>query len=203
LENVRIRAIIIAVATVLTAYHPRASIAALSLQIERISDTQAAITATGDIGSIAASGNADIIALDDPFGTAPTGFANGSVFDTSTLSIGGLPVDFAYNFGPSFGWFASPGGVYFGDSASTPFPVNSAFVGELDVTLTAGTTLAAIGSTGNVYWGAGIDTPILVGTWNVVGVPEPASIVTLVVGLLGLSGFRRGRGVGSVGEHRI
>lgn len=148
--------------------------ATLLVQIERVSDTQAIVTATGNIGSVLPPGNnLHIIGLDNVFGTAPPATENADVFGSSTLSIGGVSVNFAYDIGSQFDGFgdANPG-IYFG--GNFPLAANASFLGALDLSLTPGTTLASIGSSGDVDWS--IFPSVVVGTWQVVAAPEPASL---------------------------
>jgi hypothetical protein len=164
--------------------------ATLLVQIDRVSDTYAIVTATGNIGSVLPGNNQHIIALDNVFGTAPPAAENAAVFGSSTLSIGGVSVVFAYDAGSQFNIFGDGNpGIYFGGNG--PLPPNASFVGALDLSLTPGTTLASVGSTGYVDWG--VPGGDVVGTWDIVAAPEPTSLALFATAFAGFGAIQRRR----------
>jgi hypothetical protein len=129
------------------------------IEIERLSDTQAIITGSGsiDVGTPQID-NPQILTLSDPFGSEPSLFQNLSVLSATTLSLGSVSFDFAHDCGPGFAC-AGPGitAIYFGSFSTASVVTGDTFSGSLTISLQAGTTLAAVGSTGTVYWGDQLD----------------------------------------------
>ena len=166
--------------------------ASLVLTIDRLNDYEAIISGTGSLTGIAPTYQPHIIEVDNPFGINPSSNQNDSIFVSSTLAIGARSINFAYDAGDLYasGFGGVDSFLYFGSSSpSTALPVNSAISGELHVSLPGGVTFAAVGSTGDIYWGWD-DT--VVGTWTMVSsVPIPGAIWLFGSGLLSLVGMAR------------
>ena len=80
--------------------------ATVLLTIQRVSDTQGVLTGTGDIGSVMPGLNVQQISLDNPFGVVPPILTqNASILGSSSLSVGGVAVDFAADVGSAYIFF--------------------------------------------------------------------------------------------------
>ena len=165
--------------------------ASLIFSIERVSDTKAKVTATGTLGSTFVEGDGDTISFQNPFNLEPIGFDNRSVFDTSTMQVGSLPISNSWIMAPDFSPANGTSWIYFTSNAQGSFAAGSAVSGTLEWMLPADLSLAAVGSTGIVTWGTasqGVET----GTWTMVqAVPIPAAVWLFGAGLIGLVGLAR------------
>jgi len=192
----------------------------LSVLLYRLSDTEAWMQVSGEIGAAAPGGNRHSLALMDPFTIRPPDNDNSWVLDESDLRAG----DFLFNFanqagrcvGGCPGTQTAPGvafdnsgranTIYFGNNDLVfpfPFPfrdipTNTPLVGSMMLGLQNGASFAAVGASGEVLWGTtaiGLGPGVLVGTWQMVSapVPEPGAHVMMLVGLalLGLGALRR------------
>jgi hypothetical protein len=160
------------------------------IDIERVSDTQAIVTGTGSINiGTTQTFNPHVLILSDPFGLEPPALSNAYVLSASTLSMGSVPFNFALacGTGPSC---APNTSILIGNLDFVALTPGDTFSGSLSLLLTAGTTLAAEGSTGVVYWGS-VSGEVPVGTWEMTGVaavplhPLPLLGQMLLMGLVG------------------
>ena len=190
------QAIFVAATLALLTVPARASVL---FQIERVSDTQAIVTGTGSLNGPTPSDILSLIQFVNPFGIAPSPGDNKNIFQSATMQVGGKIVDAAYTCGSSINcdgssnpdlYFATNGGLAIGDSVSS---------GNLVLDLaSSGTSLAVVGTSGNVYWSVQV-SPTLIGTWEMVSAagatPLPAALPLFATGLgvLGLLGRRRKR----------
>lgn len=168
----------------------------VTLTIERISDTLVRVEASGTLASAdQLPGNAHILQVNDIFDTAPGYLVNNSILVSSTLSVGGVPIDFSYDVGTGF-VPSQVNTIYFGSLAFTNFAPGAQVSGTMEWSLLDGATFAAEGSTGDVYWGnnqmAGLG--IASGSWSMVAaapVPEPAAFALMGFGLALLASRRK------------
>jgi len=200
--------------------------AGLSIQLQRLNDTDALMLVAGQLDTVSPGSNAHALTLMDPFSTRPTDADGSWALDSSDLRAGGYLFNFANQAGRCVptcpGTEVSPGvlydnsgranTIYFGNndvvfpfpSPFAPIPSNAAFTGSMHLELQNGATFAPVGATGEVYWGlttllAG--KGVLVGSWEMVAspVPEPTAYAMMLAGL-GLIGIvaRRRRHVSAV-----
>jgi hypothetical protein len=190
--------------------------AIVSIQLERLSDTDALMFVSGQLDTAPPGGNAHSLALMDPFSARPGDTDNSWVLDSSDMRAG----DYLFNFANQAGRCAancpgtevSPGvfsdnsgranTIYFGNNDVVfpfPFPFlaipsNTPITGSMQLQLQDGATFAPVGASGEVYWGTTalmLGKGVLVGSWEMVGlpaVPEPTAYAMLLAGL-GLIGF--------------
>jgi hypothetical protein len=150
--------------------------------IERISDKEAILTATGTLPAACPSlTNCHVLGFGDPFATDPVPTSNDEILSgTSTLAVGGTGLQFAYEAGagsfPSL--FPVAPSFYIGSSIALALPGNAAFSGEMSLALTDA-TFGPVGASGDVYWGTHETGAI--GTWQITGavVPEPTALSLL------------------------
>jgi hypothetical protein len=165
---------------------PMVTNALVILTIERISDTEAVISGSGNLGTSSPSGgNANLLLLVDPFAVDPAPATRQLVFGSSTMTLGGIAVDAAEVVGTNF----APIPVLLFGNTSSDFAPNGGFAGSLRVNLGGTSTLLAVGSTGAVGWG---NEPA--GTWQIVApaaVTEPGTLALLALGLVGMALMRR------------
>jgi hypothetical protein len=167
--------------------------AAAQIEITRISDTQGIITVVGgDIGSVAPSTQAWLFALVNPFATTPPLNAAADILTSSTMTIAGEAVNFTHTHHyPGTGPIPL---IYFGPDNSYPagVPINSQMAGSIEFTLQS-STLAAVGTTGDVIWGISTyANPVTIGSYTVVSaVPVPAAAWLFGSALIGLAGIKR------------
>lgn len=162
------------------------ALADVQISIERLSDTRAILHADGTIPNEPRGGLPHWIVLGDPFTTSP-GFHNSNVFVSSTMFVGDVPINFAYDFGYDYGFPTPMPIVYLGSSVGVFEPADPVS-GDVLLQLTF-STWAAVGSSGTVYWGG---APYFepAGTWQMLPagvVPEAASAQMLLAGLLVLA----------------
>ena len=180
-------------ALILFAVSATGALASVHLTIERLSDTSGILTATGNVPSAPTPSNSHLLFLDNPFAIPTTG--NNNAFMSSSLNYGGQAIDFIYDAAAFFDAFGNGNPVlYFGFLSFGMFSPSGSFdSGALAFDLTGGATLAAIGSSGAVNWGA-YSNAVGAGDWVMTGsVPEPETYAMMVagLGLLGWVGRRR------------
>lgn len=179
---------------------PLTAKASVLFDIERLSDTQGILTASGSIDAGATTPNFYNEFTVNPYSSGPPPSENVSVFGSSTLTEGGFPIVFAWDCGTLYSCINGQPAIYFGAGGIAEFGPGQTFSGALNLVLTAGTTFAPVGTTGNVYWGnqtAG-EVITLVGTWEMTAAtatPLPAGLPLFATGLgaMGLFGWRRKR----------
>ncbi len=178
-------------ALVLFAAPASVALANVHVSILRLSDTSGILTATGSVPNAPTPANDHLLVMDDPFAVDPTG--NSNAFVSSTLNYGGNPINFIYDAAASYNIVGNGDpGLYFGFLGS---PLGSFDSGALTFNLTGGATLAAVGSTGALNWGAFGDA-VAAGDWVMTGVapvPEPETYAMMLagLGLLAWTGRRR------------
>lgn len=175
------------------------SFGAVVFSIQRIDDRTAVIGGSGTMGPERPDFNGHLIVLDEPFAEKPQDVTY--VFESSTMSIGGKPVDFAYQ-AAALDWFDVLGNrhptLYFGNSGFIEFNVGDAVTGELRIQLSGPTTLAEVGTMGGAFWGA-FGRPVDAGNWAMAtvddpsSVPEPLSLALVGIALAGLLVFHRAK----------
>ena len=161
--------------------------AAVLIEIQRISNTQGILTGTGALGVTVPSDAEHVISLINPFSTAPLPGTGELAFSSSTLKIGTVPINFAWDCALAAAGCTTPL-IYFGNQSLTDFLPGATFSGQLNLQLTFPATFAAIGATGDVYWGFPLRGPELVGTWEIVApsqVPLPAALPLFATVLAG------------------
>jgi hypothetical protein len=163
------------------------------VDIERVSDTQANVTVTGTIPiGTPAPLNSHFIQLADPFAAEPAQFSNASIFSSSTLAMGSVPFNAAFDCGTGFNCVSGITSIYLGNSDFLALTPGDTFSGSLSLSLSGATTLAAVGSTGTVYWGFSFDSPaqVAIGTWDMTdatsAVPEPSTWAMMILGFAGI-----------------
>jgi len=202
-----VRVVLVALALLLAGFAALNPAAAVVFHIERLSDRQAVITATGVLEDfdplIDRPAHTNIISLDGVLDSlafdAPP---ENSIFQSSTMQIGTRPIDFAHDCRTFINCDPL---IYFGSSDG--FTVGSAVSGALTVELTAHATFAPIGSTGVAYWGIFV-SPVRTGTWVMEApsnpVPIPPALPLFATGLVVLGwvakGSRKFRAVGRISE---
>jgi len=161
--------------------------AALVFEIQRVSDTVAHVTATGTLDGPAPVTQDNFLSFQDPFQLDPVGFDNRSVFGSSTMQVGEVPIDRANVLGD--GLSPTPW-LYIWNEAATAFVSGSQVSGTLELILPGDLSFAAVGSSGVVNWGPWTAGGVPVGEWTMVAapVPEPSAVALFVAGL-GFVGF--------------
>jgi len=193
--------------------------AGLSIQLQRLNDTDALMLVSGQLDTLPPGGNAHSLTLMDPFSTRPADADNSWVLDSSDLRAGTYLFNFANQAGRCVptcpGTQVSPGvfydnsgranTIYFGNnvlvspSSFQSIPSNTTLTGSMQLELQNGATFAPVGATGQVYWGTTTlmaGQGVLVGTWEVVAVPEPRVYAMMLagLGLIGIVACRRRQG---------
>jgi hypothetical protein len=166
---------------------PIATSAAVVITIERTSDQEALITASGFLNFLAPPDQRNVLALVDPFASDPPTATLVDVLTASSMTVGGIPVDFAVERGGSMAPVIAFGSI------ATDFAPFGVFAGTLHVMLQGSSTLLDVGSTGPVFWGS-LDLDYLQGNWRIVSpsaAPEPGTAALLAVGLVGLAATRK------------
>ena len=161
--------------------------ATLLFEIERISDNTASITASGTFDSALGASNNHILMFDDLFSF--TSIGNPNLGDASGISYdSGGNYDYFYGLGPNrestYG-----GDLYmFSEVPGTGWEISGSAIIDASAT---DWILNDAGYTGNVY--SGMPGGELVGSFTFATdpVPEPATMLLLGTGLIGLAGARR------------
>lgn len=179
--------------------------AAVTFEIQRVSDTSAIVTGYGsfDDASGSATWNEHILSFRDGiFDQVLPDYANESILSSSTLLVGDEPITFGYLAGPAM---ASGQVIYIGVENDDPFThdalvkQNSVITGSMLWTLPSYATFADIGTVGEVIWGSGYDVALTgitvpIGSWQIVAptaVPVPGSFLLMGSAFLGLCGLKR------------
>jgi len=180
LMSVHLRLLLLALfAGSLTLLTPLAATATVHVELQRLSDTDALLVATGSLSAPAPAGNPHIIFLSDPFSVRPAPSVDDNILVTSDLHAGSYVFNFAHDLGTNFGPFFQ-NIIYVARDDFVPIPLNEPFTGSMLLHLADGATLAPLGASGDVFWGS---SPSLVaGTWEVV--PEPAIHFLLLAGAI-------------------
>ena len=173
--------------------------ASVLFQIERVSDTQGILTGSGSIalGTTLPELQFNDLALSNPFSAVPSGTnINDDVYQSSNLQVGLIIVNAAYTCVAFASACPSVPNIYL--AGNSPFSPGDIVAGTLNLQLLATYSFAAVGTSGDVFWGLDSAHPPLVGTWEIVGsatTPLPAALPLFAtgVGALGLLGRRRKR----------
>ena len=172
---------------------PGAGNATVLFEFNRISDTNATVTATGTLDVAAPGSNSHILSFRNPFGIAPASAANFTVFTSSTMTIGGTPIDFALLAGDAFGGTGGDPWIYFGKSGLLPLGAGIV-TGILELTLSGGATFGPTGATGDVTWGI-FTNGNPAGSWTIVSdavaIGEPGMLILSGAGLFWVAGRKR------------
>lgn len=156
---------------------------AVTIKVERLSDTKAVISGSGVLPSAGPAGAAHVLSFGDsvidPFSIDPgLGFIRADI--SSSMYVGER-----INYANSFENSSAP---YFYFGWSERDTLYGSIEGVLEVTLASG-TWADVGTTGTLFWGAfWRGDAIEVGTWEITAVPVPASL-PLMISLLGGMAF--------------
>lgn len=172
--------------------------ASVLISIERVSDTQAILTASGSLDVAAPGTNNDhVLVLDDPFLLDPISDVTDSIFSSSTMTVGAQSITFAFSAGSDFDRAETGNATAYFGSSTGQLSTGATLSGNMLLTLTGPATWASIGSTGTVFWGVNNNagnSSVAVGRWIVSNaVPAPAALGLLGLGLagLGFAGLRR------------
>ena len=160
---------------------PFAANADLIFEIVRIDDSTAQITGTGTVDVAGPFNNLTFVDATSEGDTGPDGFAG-------DLALGGNTPNFVFTT-----FMTTDFSIWF-----TSFDMGDEITGMMIATLDV-ETWAAIGTSGGVFACVGntasgcTQDGTQLGTYRIVGVPEPGTIALLGLGLIGLSMRRRSR----------
>lgn len=168
--------------------------AAVLLQLQRLSDTDALLIGQGSLTTLdAATSNRHMLRLIDPFGVRPGHLVNSWLYMSGNLKADAFEFNFAHDVGTGFG-DAFENLIYIGRNTFQDIPANSTLSGSILLHLGDGATFAPVGATGDVYWGTWPGA--LSGSWEMVAatpVPEPQTVALFSAGLLALVFVTRSR----------